>query len=132
MPFSTQQTSQELIQKAHNVDIVQVIASSGVKLELQGSVYRGICPLHDDKDSPSLVVYPRTNSWYCFGKQCQNGGDTIHWLRLLYGMSFGEAVQSLVGLNTSTSKLVAAKQDKPRVVPPDNILYWHGLLNEKR
>lgn len=50
------------------------------------------CPLHEDR-SPSFVIYPETNSCWCFG--CQKGGDSIAIVRLLNNLSFIEAVEYL-------------------------------------
>jgi len=37
-----------------------------------------VCPFHEDKD-PSLVFYPKTNSFFCFG--CRVGGDVVEFYR---------------------------------------------------
>lgn len=41
---------------------------------------KALCPFHPDKN-PSLVFYPETNSFYCFG--CHVGGDVIEFYRRL-------------------------------------------------
>lgn len=51
------------------------------------------CPLHEDH-SPSFYVYTKTNTCWCFG--CNQGGDSIKLVRLLFGYSFKEAVQYLL------------------------------------
>ncbi len=33
---------------------------------------RLLCPFHDDK-TPSLQVYPKTNTWTCFSTNCSSG-----------------------------------------------------------
>lgn len=50
------------------------------------------CPLHKDK-TPSLKVYPNTNSWHCFG--CQEGGDPIHFIMKLHNLDFMGAVDHI-------------------------------------
>ncbi|OQX74414.1 MAG: hypothetical protein B6D64_12810 [Bacteroidetes bacterium 4484_276] len=37
------------------------------------------CPFHKD-DKPSLKIYPKTNSFNCFG--CDTGGDQIEFIQL--------------------------------------------------
>lgn len=44
------------------------------------------CPFHADKD-PSLVFYPNTNSFYCFG--CKVGGDVITFIQKMEGVKHG-------------------------------------------
>lgn len=52
----------------------------------------GLCPLHPDK-SPSFVVYPATNTCWCFG--CQRGGDAIRLTMQLNSLGFKDAVMLL-------------------------------------
>ena len=53
-----------------------------------------ICPFHNDT-KPSMVVYRRTNSFYCF--VCNAGGDVINFYSRLTGVTFQEAVKQLGG-----------------------------------
>ncbi|MYH40913.1 MAG: hypothetical protein F4150_03920 [Chloroflexi bacterium] len=52
--------------------IASVVERHGVELRRSGRRLGGLCPLHEDR-SPSLAVYPETESFYCFG--CGAGGD---------------------------------------------------------
>jgi DNA primase len=47
------------------------------------------CPFHDDK-SPSLVIYPQTNTFHCFG--CGATGDSIQFIELYEKISKHEAL----------------------------------------
>jgi len=58
-----------------------------------GKTLIGLCPLHNEKH-PSFHIYPETNSCWCFG--CNQGGNSINFIRLLHGYSFQEAVKYLV------------------------------------
>jgi DNA primase len=41
------------------------------------------CPFHDDK-TPSLQIYPQTNTFCCFSSNCKAGtGDVIEFIRLM-------------------------------------------------
>lgn len=75
--------------RAKKVPIIKIypweLKQSGVSLI-------GKCPLHDDQ-KPSFVVYPETNSWYCFAEG--KGGDVIDLLMQLYNLSFQEAIERL-------------------------------------
>ena len=51
-----------------------------------------LCPLHKE-DTPSFVIYKKTNTYYCFG--CHAKGDVINFIMTLYGKTFKEAVKHL-------------------------------------
>ncbi len=72
--------------------IEEVVASHGVELRSTGSHLIGRCPFHQD-DHPSLVVYPESRSFYCFG--CGAGGDVIDFVRRAAGLSFVDALERL-------------------------------------
>lgn len=62
-------------------DIVSVFSSMGMEMTRVGGKYMLYCPFHKD-DTASLVLYPTTNSFYCFG--CGAWGDPLNvrrWLR---------------------------------------------------
>ncbi len=73
------------------VDIVVVIGRL-VELMATGRLYKGRCPFHDDR-TPSLVVYPDTWSWYCFGCGC--GGNLFDFLMRYEKKDFWEVVDVL-------------------------------------
>ena len=51
------------------------------------------CLWHKDK-TPSLQIYPETNSWTCFSSKCDAGsGDQIDFVRRMEGVSLAEAIQ---------------------------------------
>lgn len=59
-----------VLDELNQVSILQVATDLGLDVKRQ----RMICPFHDD-DTPSLVLYPHTNSFYCFG--CAKTGNSI-------------------------------------------------------
>lgn len=73
------------------VDIVQAVEAAGVELRRAGNRHVGICPFHADQD-PSFYVFD-DGHFYCFG--CHEGGDAIHFIRKLYGLSFPQALRHL-------------------------------------
>ena len=74
-----------------HVPIEEVIGQY-VELKRSGERYLGRCPFHQDR-RPSLVVYPETGSFYCYG--CQKGGDVFTFLMEIEHLSFKEAVKVL-------------------------------------
>lgn len=56
------------------------------------------CPIHDDHN-PSCMIYPASNSWYCFG--CQRGGSVIDLVMYREKVDFIEAcniLRNMVGI----------------------------------
>lgn len=51
-----------------------------------------ICPFHNE-NTPSLKLYPESQSWYCFG--CGEGGSIIDFVMKLYDLDFKAACQRL-------------------------------------
>ena len=47
------------------VNIVDYV-SRFTELVPDGSRFKGKCPIHGSEESKTLVVYPHTNSYYCF------------------------------------------------------------------
>jgi DNA primase len=74
--------------------IEAVISRHGITLLRKGSRFAGRCPFHDD-DYPSLVVYPLTRSFFCFG--CGAHGDVIDFVQRMHGLGFRAALERLDG-----------------------------------
>ncbi|MFA6924929.1 MAG: toprim domain-containing protein [Bacteroidales bacterium] len=56
------------------------------------------CPWHDDK-TPSLQIYPKTNTWTCFSSKCNAGsGDVIDFIMKYEVISKYEAIQKAIAL----------------------------------
>ena len=72
-------------------DITDVVASY-VQLRHRGRTHTGLCPFHSEK-TPSFVVYPETQSFYCFG--CGAGGDVITFIKKINNLDYVEAVKYL-------------------------------------
>ncbi|MFR1787131.1 MAG: CHC2 zinc finger domain-containing protein [Ruthenibacterium lactatiformans] len=76
----------ELVQRSDIVDVVQ----SYVQLRHRGRTHTGLCPFHNEK-TPSFVVYPETQSFYCFG--CGAGGDVITFIKKINNVDYMKAVK---------------------------------------
>jgi hypothetical protein len=65
------------------IDLADRLAGPG-KFRKVGETWSTNCvlPGHEDR-VPSFVVYPETNSFYCFG--CLRGGDVVELARLAWG-----------------------------------------------
>ena len=88
---SQNRITEEQIQTALTLPIQNLFNQ---KFRKSGVNLMGICPFHNER-SPSFYVYSKTNTCWCFG--CQQGGNTIKSVRLLYSYSFKEAINHLIG-----------------------------------
>lgn len=71
---------------------ITAVVEQYVKLRRSGSTFVGLCPFHEDHH-PSLVVYPASGTFYCFG--CAKHGDTIAFLCGIEHLSFLQALDAL-------------------------------------
>ena len=78
----------EVVQRNDIVDYI----SSYVSLKRAGSNYTGCCPFHSEK-TPSFVVYPQNQSFYCFG--CSVGGSLITFAMKAENLTYVEAIEFL-------------------------------------
>lgn len=83
---------QEYIQEVVRRNDIEEVVSQYVKLRRTGRTMTGLCPFHNEK-TPSFVVYPDTQSFYCFG--CGAAGDVIGFVRKYNNLSYIESVKQL-------------------------------------
>lgn len=87
-------------------DIVEVIGRY-VDIKHRGSSRPVcLCPFHSEK-TPSFVIYPATQSYYCFG--CRAGGDVITFVKDIERLDYTDAVKTLA--ERTGLALPAAKED---------------------
>jgi len=85
-----------------NLSILEVLARYSLKPDKN---HRLCCPFHKDK-TPSLQVYPETNTWTCFSSNCSAGsGDQIDFIMKKESITKHEALikaTEMTGSNSST------------------------------
>ena len=74
------------------ISIEQVIEACGVELHRTGAELAALCPFHSER-TPSFKVTPSEQLYYCAG--CGQGGDSIEFIRELYGLGFRDAAEKL-------------------------------------
>jgi DNA primase len=75
------------------MDIIDFIGKY-TNLHQSGRYWKGKCPLHESDDtSETLVVFPDTNSFYCFSCEC--GGTVINFLSDKEKISYRAATETL-------------------------------------
>lgn len=78
------------IQRAKAVPIESLV---NMGLRKSGRSLIGLCPFHNEK-TPSFHIYTDQNMCWCYG--CNQGGNTIKLVMLLYGFTFIKAVKHLI------------------------------------
>jgi DNA primase len=71
---------------------IEDVVSRYVPLRRIGQNLVARCPFHEDHH-PSLVIYPGTQSFYCFG--CHAHGDVASFLMRVENLTFAEALRTL-------------------------------------
>ena len=97
------------------------------------------CPFHPDK-TPSLQIYPATNTYCCFSSNCQAGtGDAIQFIQLKENCSKHEALVKATAMlgdpsPTPTPKLVIDAEILPAQTVLANVFsyYKRGLPLSKK
>lgn len=90
-----------------------------------GSNHRLICPFHRDK-TPSLQIYPKTNTWTCFSTNCTAGsGDVIDLILRLEARSGQainkhQAIMKAKSLVNGTPQLVNSEINNPNKMKGEN------------
>jgi DNA primase len=92
---------------------IEQIIGRYVELRPSGRRLVSRCPFHEEH-SPSLVVYPHNQSWYCFG--CDVGGDVFKFIQRIEHISFADAMQRLKAGTISARKI--ARRSTPTMPPP--------------
>jgi DNA primase len=82
----------ELKQK---VTIIQVAEMLGLKLTQSGTQLRGCCPIHNGNQDRQFVITPEKGVWFCFGQECNRGGDLIELVARVQKVSQKEAALAI-------------------------------------
>ena len=118
---------QEVVRRTDIEDVVQ----SYVQLRRRGRTCTGLCPFHTEK-TPSFVVYPETQSFYCFG--CGAGGDVITFIKKISNLEYVEAVKLLasrVGMPMPNEEDKAGEmRRKVLAINRDAARYFYDQLNK--
>lgn len=84
--------SDDFLYRLKAANRIEDIMASYVSLQRSGRYLKCNCPFHSEK-TPSCVVYPDTESFFCFG--CGAGGDVITFIMKISNLTYIEAVRLL-------------------------------------
>jgi DNA primase len=96
-------------------DLVALIQSRGVALKQQGSNWTGLCPFHEDANTPNLIVTPGKGLFRCMASGCGKTGNPIQFVEWFDGVSFRHAFELLA--NGGKAAFTANGQTKKATVP---------------
>ncbi len=105
------------------IDIVDFV-SSKQEMKLQGDNYHSNCPIC--KSKTSFVVYPKSQSFYCFA--CANGGDIITYVMRTEDREYIEAVKELALF--ADIDMMEKNSDVSGNLMRDAAFYYHTQLRE--
>jgi DNA primase len=90
--FAARAAAEDEVRRLKSLVAIDQVIGRSVPLYRSGQTYTGRCPFHDDRQ-PSFVVYPQTQSFYCFG--CRAHGDLITFIMRTENLTFPEALDVL-------------------------------------
>ena len=96
-------------------DLVALIQSRGVALKQQGANWTGLCPFHEDTDTPNLIVTPGKGLWRCMA--CAATGNPIQFVEKFDGLSFRHAFDLLATGGKAAFEHIPGAPRKQTTVP---------------
>ncbi len=125
-------TDVELIKS--KIDIIDFI-SEYIQLKKTGRNFKALCPFHSEK-TPSFIVSPERQSWYCFGA-CATGGDVISFLQKWENIEFLEALKILAnkaGVTLSGYAPTDSLKQKEKLYEINHLAaeFYHFLLTSHK
>lgn len=121
-------TVDEIKSRCNIVDVIGRV----VTLKKAGSIYKGLCPFHNEK-TPSFVVYEATQTYKCFG--CNEGGDVFNFVQKYYNLDFMEAVEMLAkeyGVEIRNSFGSSKKNDEFYEINRQAAIFFYRAMREQK
>jgi len=108
-----------------STDIVDLATRYSMDLQPIGKLFKTFCVFHSDKKTPNLILYPDTNTYYCFS--CGAGGNTIKLYAKLENVSESQARKLLLGEFTAEAILETLSR-KPASIPFNKSLNYMASI----
>jgi len=113
--------------------IVEIVEEAGISLKKMGSIYQGLCPFHEDLKTPSFTVYPKTNSYYCFG--CGSNGNLYIFIKEYYGLTDKNEIYKKIEVEVSEEikeSINEKKEDYKHILLLTGSQFLFNLLNQNK
>ncbi|GAA4401393.1 hypothetical protein GCM10023187_15540 [Nibrella viscosa] len=105
----------DLLAQVRDISIVQVANDLGYQLQFNRKI---LCPFHDEKTA-SLVLYPQTNTFYCFG--CGKHGDVVGFYADISRQEYRTAMHELAANYLPGYQIGGYKRKGVRKVTPERV-----------
>ena len=105
-------------------NILDVLDHYGITYKPSGRIYLTCCLFHKD-DTPSMVIYPETNSFYCFG--CGTSGTPENIVMQMENCTYSQATKLLYGSGYEWLKI---KRKQTKTVSID-LSYMYRIIGNK-
>ena len=99
----------EIARVKSETDLVALIRSRGVGLKQQGRNWTGLCPFHEDRKTPNLIVTPARGLFRCMAGGCGKTGNAIQFVQWHDGVSFRHAFELLANGGTAAFEQVSGR-----------------------
>jgi len=101
------------------VDIVDLVSET-LSIKKTGNSYQAFCPFHANTKTESFVIFPKTNTWKCFGA-CDEGGDVIRFVMKRDGLEYKQAIVLLAARAGIVIWGDLGDSGQPFYIPPPKI-----------
>jgi len=114
-----------------SVDLAAVVRARGIELRKHGTGNLvGLCPFHDDRNTPNFIVTPGKGLFRCMS--CGAAGNVIQFVEKFDGISFRHAVELLAEGSfervTASDGVPRKKGKVPKLPPPVDLDARRGEL----
>jgi DNA primase len=76
-----------------DLSLVGLLQHYGFDLKESGDRFVCLCPFHNDKNTPNLTIYPKTNTYHCF--TCKTTGDSLSLIAYMEKIPLSEVKKKL-------------------------------------
>lgn len=100
-------------EKSIPTDILELLRFYNIEYKQVGNIYMAHCIFHSGDNTPSMAIYPETNTVFCFG--CLTSGTIETVVMKMENCSYAEAVKMIYGDGYEWKRLQKTTKTEPSV-----------------